>query len=95
MGIENQVLDSADTEISPQVRHKRKLLKEEEERKKRKKVVQTFLEVVSDRNHPKGGKVRLVRKMNNANVHRTYIGREKQLKKLIAEYKAKNALMAG
>lgn len=87
MSIEDQVLD---TEITPQHKHKQKLIKDESKRKKSAKVAEQYLEVISDHQHKKGGKIRLVKRMVNGNVHRSYVGREKQpeVKLLLAKYKA-------
>ena len=77
-----------ESESTPQHQHKRRLIEEAERRKKESKVIDTFIEVVADQVNPKGGKVRLCKRMKNGNLHRLYLGREKQCKDLIAKYKS-------
>ena len=85
MSKENQAMQ---TEIVPQHEHKRKLIAETEERKKNNPVIQTFIKVMPD-NHKKGGKVRLLKRMKNGNVHSLYLGRYHQVTDLLAKFKEK------
>lgn len=83
----NQALDEKDLEITPQARQRQKISVEHAEHKKNAKVVEKYLEVISDHQHKKGGKVRLCQRMNNGNLHRLYLGREKQVATLLEKYK--------
>ncbi len=88
MSTVNQAPEDKDLEVTPQHRHKQKLIEAEAKRKKQRKVVEQFLEIISDHHNPKGGKVRLCKRMSNGNLHRHYLGREKQVADIMAKYKA-------
>ena len=82
----NQAADEKDSEVTPNFRHKKKFIEEELKRKAALKVTSEHLEIVNEPHNKKGGKVRLVKVMSNGNVHRLWLGRQKQLKEYIAKW---------
>lgn len=77
---------SPELEESPTYRHKRSIIEEDAARKLAHKIETTWVEIVSDHQNAKGGKVRLCKRTANGNVHRQLIGREKKDKLLIESY---------
>lgn len=85
-----------DNEVTPQHKHRKKIIAETEERKANQKQAEISYELVPSKTPSnKGGKVRKVIRMQNGNVHRLYMGREKQLKELIAKAKKEGRLSYG
>ena len=84
-----QTLDEKDLEITPQARHKQKLIEEQESRKKNLKRVDEWYEIYPDTNHKNGGKVSHCIRLSNGNLHRLYMGREKQVADILRKKKSK------
>ena len=78
-----------DEEVTPQAKHKQKIYEDEQARLKSLKVLSQHLFIVSDHQHPKGGKVRLVTKKSDGNNYSQYVGRELLCKDLINKYQKK------
>ena len=86
---------------SPHYEHKKKLIAEEEERKRNSGVVVEQWIEIQNENHPKGAKVRLIKRMadwkdedgkviRRGSTHRLYLGRWlKGGREAVAAYKAK------
>lgn len=74
---------------SPEYKHKKKLINQEIARKKNSVVVQEWIEIIRNPTSTKGDKVCLVKRMNNGNKHRLYLGKTKQIPEQLEAYKTK------
>jgi hypothetical protein len=77
---------------TPQFRHRVKMAKELAAAKGRNPVVDTWVEVHSDKTRKKGGKVLVCSQMKNGNVHRKLVGFERGCADFIAKAKAEGKL---
>ncbi len=78
----NQAKEDAEV-APPQHTHRKKLAAEAEARAHSNPVVEEWLDIVSDHQNRKGGKVRHCTRTKNKNIHRQYMGRHKDLKEFL------------
>lgn len=91
MALANQAEEKklTDAEITAQHKHQEKILKQDALRKKKNTVSEEWVEIRRDSLHKKGGKVSIAKRMKNGNVHRMYLGREKQVSDIVGKLKAR------